>query len=493
MLKIQSISLVNFGVHKNSTFIFSNNTTLISGNNGSGKSTVIRAIGLALFDYKPTTLKDLISRGAEYAEITVEFEYGNHSCSIYRRIGTEQKTALMVDGELVEMYKESYAKLSYLFGIKDLAKFFNELLYIRSSYLTYLFLLEKSKRKLIIENILDIERFNVSFKLRNIIKDIDIELSKKKENASPERIGELENSIFTTENEIENHKQVALKLKEERDRINNLISAIISPLNIVKQEIESCSTTLNKLNSKKYSLLRGVCPTCNQKIEINNAEIDDISKQIETLTSAIESKAVIQTGLLEGYDKLKDQPDNIKNNIELVSRQLYLKQGKLEQLKYELHRLESVGIDSKRINKLEDLKIKLEEIHKKSKELPAKISNTLITGIVSTANELLTYVPNKSLRIDIVDYDLLIEVNDKKLSYELLSDGEKIIVALLIRIAMIRRMSNLNLYILDEPTINLDSQTKEELLNIFGNISGQMIVISHDTTFSNVYNKEILL
>lgn len=495
MLKIQSIELINFGIHSNLKVDFSNEITLISGNNGSGKSTIIRAIGIALFDYKASTIKDLILRGREFAEITVEFEYGNHTCSIYRRIGTEQKTSLMVDGILTEMYRDSYDKISSLFGIKDLPKFFNELLYIRSSYLTYLFLLEKSKRKLILENILDIEKYNISFKLRELSKEVDSELLKKKDSVSPERIQELGNSIFTLENEIDNYKKVVLKLKEDKDKALGSISALIPAMDKVKQEINFILDEQKKLTSRKNSLLRGVCPSCGQAIKINNKEVGNLTNTINRLSTVLDNKINLQKDLKNQYNTINSSSnvDSIINNIESMSRQIYLRQGKIEQLKLELHRLESVGIDSKRINRLEDLKQILSEIKDKSKDLPSKVFNTFIIGVVSSANELLEFVPNKNISIAIVDYELIVNIDSRNLAYELLSDGEKVIVALLVRIAMINRLSNLKFYILDEPTINLDVQTKEELLNIFSNIKGQAIVISHDSTFTNVYNKEIVL
>lgn len=495
MLKIQSIELINFGVHSNLRIELSNDTTLISGNNGTGKSTIIRAIGIALFDYKTTTIKDLITRGSEFAEITIEFEYSNHTCSIYRRIGTEQKTALMVDGILTEMYRDSYAKISNLFGIKDLPKFFNELLYIRSSYLTYLFLLEKSKRKLILENILDIEKYNISFKIRELSKEIEAELLKKKEFASPEKIEELGTSIFNLENEIENYKKVALKLKENRDKVYNALNTLTPVLDKMKQEINSLISEIGKLYSKKKSLSIGICPTCSQPIEVDQNEIVSLTDKIKEREELLNAKIDQQKTLSDKYSEsnYEQELNNINNNIEAVSRQIYLRQGRVEQLKLELHRLESVGIDSKRINRLEELKEILSKLKDKSKDLPAKVSNNFIGSITSMANQLLTYVPNKNISIEIIDYDLLVEINGKKLSYELLSDGEKVIVALLIRIAMINRLSDLKFYILDEPTINLDTQTKDELLTIFSNIKGQTIVISHDHTFSNVYNKEVSL
>lgn len=493
MLQIRSINLVNFGKHSNREFEFSKDTTLISGSNGSGKSTIIRAIGLGLFDYKSTVIKDLIRRDCEFAEITIEFEYSNYVCSLYRRIGTEQKTALMINGILIESYRDTYDRLSTLFNIKDLSRFFNDLLYIRSSLLTYLFLLEKSKRKLIIESILDIGKYNLTNKFKDILKEVDFELSKKKENISVGRIQEITNFMVTLEQEIERNQSLIYSIKSE----TNKRSVELSNLRTELAELETSGNTIkNKIvafSHKRNYLSSGVCERCGQPVKVDQNKIEELTNQITTLDNILPKIIENSNSKREKIENLSQIIKDLTTNSENINRLLYTKQGQLQQLKQELHNLESKGIDSSRINKLEDLKMLLEKLSISAKDLPAKISNTLIKEVVNHSNRLLAVLPNRNISIDITDYDLIVNINGNSLSYDLLSDGEKVIVALIVRIAMINRMSNLGFYILDEPTINLDESTKEELVNIFSNISGQLLVISHDTAFTNIYSKEIIL
>lgn len=85
---IKSIHLKNFGNVKDQTLVFSNGINMFCGNNGEGKSTVLRAFALLLLNETQGNLSDYIRWGCEeegfaistefiylQKEYTVEFEY----------------------------------------------------------------------------------------------------------------------------------------------------------------------------------------------------------------------------------------------------------------------------------------------------------------------------------------------------------------------------------------------------------------------------------
>ena len=66
----------------------------------------------------------------------------------------------------------------------------------------------------------------------------------------------------------------------------------------------------------------------------------------------------------------------------------------------------------------------------------------------------------------------------------MLSGGEKIVIALALRLGIAKAISKnkMELLVLDEPTIHLDSERRTELIDIIRkiNVVPQMIVVSHD-------------
>lgn len=61
------------------------------------------------------------------------------------------------------------------------------------------------------------------------------------------------------------------------------------------------------------------------------------------------------------------------------------------------------------------------------------------------------------------------------------------VVAIAIRLAVLKHLGNLPIVFLDEPTANLDDERREVLASVVGNIMGfeQVFVISHGDEFSS--------
>jgi exonuclease SbcC len=66
-----------------------------------------------------------------------------------------------------------------------------------------------------------------------------------------------------------------------------------------------------------------------------------------------------------------------------------------------------------------------------------------------------------------------------------LSGGEQMSAALAIRLALLKKLSNLNIAFFDEPTQNMDELRRTNLAEQIRRVRGfeQLIVISHDDTF----------
>lgn len=95
------------------------------------------------------------------------------------------------------------------------------------------------------------------------------------------------------------------------------------------------------------------------------------------------------------------------------------------------------------------------------------------------------------------DYELQLidDKNEKNIkTIDQLSGGEQMSIALSVRFAMMRQLSGLDIYFLDEPTINLDYQRRSNIAAVVADISkdlSQMFVISHDDTFDDITERII--
>jgi len=118
-----------------------------------------------------------------------------------------------------------------------------------------------------------------------------------------------------------------------------------------------------------------------------------------------------------------------------------------------------------------------------------------LNTISAKASEHLTLLNTKIQRIALSEKtrDISITCYSKSevLDLESLSGGEKVSVALALRLGMASLLgaSNLNLMILDEPTTHLDAERKKSLVGVLSQLSNisnsetqmQFLIITHDT------------
>ncbi|MEJ5248648.1 MAG: AAA family ATPase, partial [Caldilinea sp.] len=70
---IVALELENVKSYERARIAFTEGVNAIVGHNGAGKSTIIEAIGYALFDALPYTVKEFVREGAATGSIAVLF------------------------------------------------------------------------------------------------------------------------------------------------------------------------------------------------------------------------------------------------------------------------------------------------------------------------------------------------------------------------------------------------------------------------------------
>ena len=87
---IHSLTLENVKSYTRAKVEFSPGTNAIVGHNGSGKTTILEAIGFALFDHLPYSQADFVREGQRSASVTVEFlsDYDERAYQVIRSCGS---------------------------------------------------------------------------------------------------------------------------------------------------------------------------------------------------------------------------------------------------------------------------------------------------------------------------------------------------------------------------------------------------------------------
>lgn len=91
------------------------------------------------------------------------------------------------------------------------------------------------------------------------------------------------------------------------------------------------------------------------------------------------------------------------------------------------------------------------------------------------------------------NYEIVLETNGRRRSFQQLSGGEQMAAALAIRLALLRELSAIDVAFFDEPTSNLDDARRDSLAEQILSVKGfsQLFVISHDDTFERATHNTV--
>ena len=545
MIKFKSIRWKNFlstGAQFTEVKLNHSSTTLIVGENGAGKSTILDALCFVLFNKpfrninKPQLMNTVNGKGLE---VEIEFSIGKKDYKVVRA-SKPNKFEILVNGTLVNQdaavrdyqkyLEESILKLNY--------KSFTQIVILGSASFTPFMQLSLGIRREIIEDILDIQIFTVMNTLlkdkitenKNLITDLETKLEVEKQKIKiqqdyvktleadkTKKVNDVANIITNTNLEVSEYQvksdflqidinNLSDKINDEEDsenkhqKLNQLLHRLNVKITDINKEIEFYSDHDN-------------CPTCSQAIteEIKTDHISKYNNKIEELNAAIEDlvKQIndVQTRLNDISEIKRDigllQDELIKTKQNIIACQNYIQklQNDIEEAN------QNVGNITEEKNKLKSLaKDAMSLAEKKSVYTEEKhyldIAGILLrdTGIKTKIIKQYLPVINKLVNkyLAAMDFFCHFELDETfneviksrhrdEFSYASFSEGEKqrIDLALLFTWRTIAKMKNstsTNLLLLDEVfDSSLDANGTDYVMGLLNTLGEEtnVFVISH--------------
>ena len=168
---IHSLILENVKSYTLTSVEFTSGTNAIVGDNGSGKTTILEAIGFALFDHLPYTQADFVREGQKSARVTVDFlsSSDERTYQVVRQCGSSSAYTVF-DPELSLKICEGKADVSQFLrqhlGIDaatDLADLFSNAVGVPQGSFTAAFLDTPSRRKSIFDPLLRVAEYGRAY------------------------------------------------------------------------------------------------------------------------------------------------------------------------------------------------------------------------------------------------------------------------------------------------------------------------------------------
>ncbi len=215
-MHITRIELENIKSHAAATFDFTRGTTAITGENGSGKTTIIEAVAWTLFDLLDYKKEDFLRRGEKKGSARVTFESGldQRLYTVYRDTATGYNVydpALKV--RIADKREEVVRFLWQHLGVEpgtDLDSLFRRAIGVPQGTFTAVFLETPAERKRAFDKLLKVEEYRRSAEeLLKTARFIDNQIT-----AVRERIARAEGEIARIDAVEQEHKAFVIQVSE---------------------------------------------------------------------------------------------------------------------------------------------------------------------------------------------------------------------------------------------------------------------------------------
>ena len=517
-----------------------NSTTLIIGENGAGKSTVLDALCFGLFGkpFRSINKSQLINTvNMSGALVEVEFNIGSKKIKVIRGI-KPNLFEIYINGKMYnqDANVRDYQKYLEQQILKLNYRSFTQVVILGSSTFIPFMQLKSRHRREVVEEILDIQIFSLMNMLlkqklkvnADDIRDVEYQtsLTSEKVDLQDKYIDEMEKNKdkllgekikLQKSNQEEIHKRLA-KIGDFEFEIKTLMKKINDADSVKSkyQKLQSIKSTLNEKHRAHSSTINFFetnedCPTCQQ--HISKLFKDDILKKKRKDTDKISQGLSELKDELAKYKERQESIIKVANNIRELEVQIAKDNESILQLEKfnstlqsEINQLEHADVNKNDYEKLGELKsslINLEEqkiklIEDKTYSETARnmlqdtgIKTKIIKQYLPIMNKLInTYLTSMEFYVNFTldeNFEETIKSRYRDdFSYTSFSEGEKMRIDLALlftwrAVAKMKNSANTNLLILDEIfDSSLDGTGTDEFLKILNTLGDENVfVISH--------------
>ena len=552
--KIRWKNFLSTGNHETEINFEENQTNLIVGTNGAGKSTVLDALTFVLFNkpFRKINKPQLVNTTNE-RDCLVELEFTVNSREYLVRRGIKPNIFdIEVNGNPLHKQADDRANQRVLEQniLKLNYKSFTQIVILGSSTFVPFMQLTTANRREVIEDLLDIRIFSA---MSNLIKDkirekkeqtksLDLKKTNLKDKIKMQQnfIEELENrgnanidannqKIDKLDEEVAHYMEQNTTLEEAVTRHTkdqeNFIGAgdKLVKLNNLKGKISQKVGTITK--EHKFFTENTVCPTCQQDIEeefrLNRiSDAQNTAKELKKGFDELESTIEFEQTRERQFNALSKEITKLTHGISQNNTRISLNQRQIRDLEHEIQtiasNLQNRNTEHEKLEQFrENLQKTIEYLSEKRQEIVHyDFAYSLLKDDGVKTKIIKKYLPfiNQQVNryLQMMDFYINFHLNEEfsetvkspiheDFSYSSFSEGEKMRIDLALlftwrEVARVKNSVNTNLLIMDEVfDSSLDGFGTEEFLKIIRFVikDANVFVISHKSGMEDRFESVI--
>ena len=517
-----------------------NPSTLIIGENGAGKSTILDALCFVLFNkpFRQISKSQLLnSINQREAVVEIEFTTQNKKIKIIRGI-KPNVFEIYVDDVMINQNANAkdYQKHLEQQILKFNYRSFTQVVILGSSTFVPFMQLNSRARREVVEDILDIKIFSLmNLVLKTKVKEVNTnltdsnyatDLTKSKieiqekyiedtKNNRKNLLSEKTNIVDANNDDIQFNKRKEEDLQEKNQTLLESISGEDDTIK-KRDKLKGYQFTLKDKHRRNEEMIMFLesndeCPTCEQKIDT----------EFKTKSIGVRQSANVE--LSEGLTKLSDEFNKVSKTLQefkKTAKEIQTNEVQIAKYRSSIQELEKFNtkleteiasileneIGKEDIKRLDKLKEKLYSLDSSSKKLKEElfyydVAKNLLqdTGIKTKIVKQYLPIMNKLVNTYLSSMDFFCNFNldenfnetiksrfRDEFSYANFSEGEKMRMDLALlftwrAVAKMKNSTNTNLLILDEIfDSSLDASGTDDFLKILNTFNSENVfVISH--------------
>ena len=371
---LRKIKLENIRSYENSEIEFPEDLVLLSGNVGSGKSSILLAIDFALFGIRRGELSGgaLLRKGCSKGSVNLSFSIDDKEIEIQRSLKKSNDSIVQDagfisingsrrDGTAVELKQSILEILNYPAELltKNKSLIYRYTVYTPQEEMKQILLGEKDFRVDTLRKVFGVDKYK-RIKENSLVF---VRYLKEEIREFRGRLADYDDKKKLLEDKKKNLEEVKLNLSRLGEEVNNNAKEV----NRVKAKLKEIEEQSSKLKEFKHKLELLEVKVKNEKDKLshNEIEVNEAKKQVMQLRLEISKEVKVDDSKIES---LKLEITNSKKKLKEVETQISeftIKKQNSESVKATINRLdvcptckrEVLDIDKLKISKSEDEKI----------------------------------------------------------------------------------------------------------------------------------------